>query len=200
MRTEDLSDCRILIVDDVKTNVDILVEALRGDYRLSIALSGGATLRVAEESPPDLVLLDIVMSGIDSYEVCRRLRGALTEDEGDGFQPSDIPDPNDIRTVLHEMGRGIRLIPGQLAVAHACGPLPARERHRAAESNGAQRACGGSPRWRYTRQDKDLQRERGAPRVKAERIAPKRNGRCRRFALLCAEQRSVARHIRLEEQ
>ena len=71
-----LSECRILIVDDVKTNVDILVEALRADYRLSIALSGEAALRAAEKSPPDLVLLDIVMPGIDGYEVCRRLRAA----------------------------------------------------------------------------------------------------------------------------
>ena len=73
---KDLSECRILIVDDVKANVEILVEALRGDYKLSIALSGEAALRTAEKSPPDLVLLDIVMPGIDGYEVCRRLRAA----------------------------------------------------------------------------------------------------------------------------
>ncbi len=73
---KDLSECRILIVDDVKANADILVEALRGDYRLSIALSGEAALRAAERIPPDLVLLDIMMPGIDGYEVCRRLRAA----------------------------------------------------------------------------------------------------------------------------
>ncbi len=40
--------------------------------------------------------------------------GALVEDEGDGFKPSDVPDPNDLRTVLNETGRGIRLMDGYL--------------------------------------------------------------------------------------
>jgi phosphoserine phosphatase RsbU/P len=76
MRMKDLSECRILIVDDVKANVDVLVEALRGDYKLSIALDGENALRNAEKNPPDLVLLDIMMPGIDGYEVCRRLRAS----------------------------------------------------------------------------------------------------------------------------
>src|SRR3954466_3805483 len=71
---KDLSESRILIVDDVKTNIDILVEALREEYKLSVALDGESALRSIEKSPPDLVLLDIVMPGLDGYEVCRRLR------------------------------------------------------------------------------------------------------------------------------
>ncbi len=71
---KDLSDSRILIVDDVKTNVDILVQALRDEYKLGVALDGDAALRSAETNPPDLVLLDIVMPGLDGYEVCQRLR------------------------------------------------------------------------------------------------------------------------------
>ena len=71
---KDLSESRVLIVDDVKTNIDILVEALRDDYKLSVALDGAAALRSIEKNPPDLVLLDIVMPGLDGYEVCRRLR------------------------------------------------------------------------------------------------------------------------------
>jgi sigma-B regulation protein RsbU (phosphoserine phosphatase) len=70
----DLSDCRVLIVDDVKANVDVLVQALRSEYKLSVALDGASALRNAEKNPPDLVLLDIVMPGMDGYEVCRRLR------------------------------------------------------------------------------------------------------------------------------
>ena len=73
---KELSECRILIVDDVKANVDVLVEALRDEYKLSVALDGAGALRSIEKSPPDLVLLDIVMPGIDGYEVCRRLRAA----------------------------------------------------------------------------------------------------------------------------
>jgi sigma-B regulation protein RsbU (phosphoserine phosphatase) len=71
---KELTDCRVLIVDDVKANVDMLVEALRGDFKLSVALDGEAALRAVERSAPDLLLLDIVMPGIDGYEVCRRLR------------------------------------------------------------------------------------------------------------------------------
>jgi serine phosphatase RsbU (regulator of sigma subunit) len=71
---KDLSESRILIVDDVKSNVDILVEALRDEYKLGVALDGTAALRSVEKSPPDLVLLDIVMPGLDGYEVCQQLR------------------------------------------------------------------------------------------------------------------------------
>ena len=71
---KDLSESRILIVDDAKTNIDILVHALRDDYKLSVAVDGTAALRSVEKSPPDLVLLDIVMPGLDGYEVCRQLR------------------------------------------------------------------------------------------------------------------------------
>lgn len=70
----DLSNSRILIVDDVKANVDVLVQLLRDEYKLSVALNGEAALKSAEKLPPDLVLLDIVMPGIDGYQVCRQLR------------------------------------------------------------------------------------------------------------------------------
>ena len=74
---KDLSESRILIVDDVKANVDALVEALRGQYRLSVALDGASALRSIERTPPDLVLLDIMMPpGIDGYEVCRQIRAS----------------------------------------------------------------------------------------------------------------------------
>ena len=78
---KELSDCRILIVDDVKANVDVLVGALRDEYKLSVAIDGEGALRSIEKSPPDLVLLDIVMPGIDGYEVCRRLRAAAATRE-----------------------------------------------------------------------------------------------------------------------
>ena len=69
-----LSDCRVLIVDDAKANLDILVEGLKADHKLSLALDGETALQIAARTPPDLVLLDIVMPGLDGYEVCRRLR------------------------------------------------------------------------------------------------------------------------------
>jgi phosphoserine phosphatase RsbU/P len=71
---KNLSDCRVLLVDDAKANLDILVEGLKSDHKLSLALNGEAALQVAARTPPDLVLLDIVMPGLDGYEVCRRMR------------------------------------------------------------------------------------------------------------------------------
>ena len=69
-----LSDCRVLLVDDAKANLDILVEGLKADHKLSLALNGEMALQIATRTPPDLVLLDIMMPGLDGYEVCRRLR------------------------------------------------------------------------------------------------------------------------------
>src|SRR5881394_4527138 len=71
-----LCDCRVLLVDDAKANLDILIEGLKSDYKLSIALNGEMALQAVASNPPDLVLLDIVMPGISGYEVCRRLRQA----------------------------------------------------------------------------------------------------------------------------
>jgi sigma-B regulation protein RsbU (phosphoserine phosphatase) len=71
---KNLSESRILIVDDVPANVDVLVQALRGEYQLSVAIDGVTALRSIDKLLPDLVLLDIVMPGLDGYEVCRQLR------------------------------------------------------------------------------------------------------------------------------
>jgi PAS domain S-box-containing protein len=64
----------ILIVDDVPTNIHILGDTLAADYRLHVAMNGPDALRLAEQYLPDLVLLDIMMPGMDGFEVFRRLR------------------------------------------------------------------------------------------------------------------------------
>jgi sigma-B regulation protein RsbU (phosphoserine phosphatase) len=69
-----LSDCRILLVDDTKANLDILAAGLKSDYKLNVALSGEAALDLVPRIRPDLILLDVMMPGLDGYEVCRRLR------------------------------------------------------------------------------------------------------------------------------
>ncbi len=71
---KSLSESRVLVVDDSTTNIDILVEALKHDYKVSVALNGEMALTSVSRLVPDLVLLDIVMPGMDGYEVCRRLR------------------------------------------------------------------------------------------------------------------------------
>lgn len=65
----------ILIVDDTPTNIHVLAEALRGDYRVKVAASGKAAFEViARQGLPDLILLDVMMPEMDGYDVCRRLK------------------------------------------------------------------------------------------------------------------------------
>lgn len=64
----------ILIVDDVETDVDTLVETLGDDYEIAVALDGVSALESLRSHPPDLILLDILMPGMDGYEVCRRIK------------------------------------------------------------------------------------------------------------------------------
>ncbi len=64
----------LLIVDDVAENVRGLAEALKGEYRIMVANNGARALELAlGATPPDMVLLDVMMPGIDGYEVCRRI-------------------------------------------------------------------------------------------------------------------------------
>jgi len=65
----------ILVVDDIAANRQTLRELLDApDYLVLEAADGPAGLRLAAETPPDLVLLDVMMPGMDGFEVCRRLR------------------------------------------------------------------------------------------------------------------------------
>jgi putative two-component system response regulator len=67
----------VLIVDDSPENLSVLGELLRDNYRVRAANSGAEALRLAALAPtPDLILLDVMMPGMDGYEVMRRLRAA----------------------------------------------------------------------------------------------------------------------------
>src|SRR3954447_8533160 len=66
---------RILIIDDTPTNIKVLESVLKTQgYQLISASNGQEGLDRAMMAQPDLVLLDILMPGIDGYEVCSRLR------------------------------------------------------------------------------------------------------------------------------
>lgn len=69
---------RLLIVDDTPSNLDVLRELLGGRYQLRLATSGERALEIARGDPPDLVLLDIMMPGMDGYTVCRTLKSSET--------------------------------------------------------------------------------------------------------------------------
>ena len=74
----DLSNMRILVVDDIEANIDILVDTLGDDYRISVAMDGESALEDIREVLPDLILLDIMMPGIDGYQVCQHLKSDNT--------------------------------------------------------------------------------------------------------------------------
>jgi two-component system OmpR family response regulator len=66
---------RVLVVDDEAPITELLSTALRYmGYEVATAATGGAALEQASKTPPDLVVLDVMLPDIDGFEVCRRLR------------------------------------------------------------------------------------------------------------------------------
>src|SRR5664279_962624 len=92
----------ILVVDDTPINIGVISGALKDTYKTKVATNGEKALAIASgEEKPDLILLDIMMPGMDGYEVCRRLKAdpntrnipvifltgqTGTEDETRGFE------------------------------------------------------------------------------------------------------------------
>lgn len=64
----------ILIVDDEVSNIEIMNAVLEDNYEICFATSGEQALEIARSVLPDLILLDVLMPGIDGYEVCTRLK------------------------------------------------------------------------------------------------------------------------------
>ena len=66
---------RILVVDDIPANVKLLEARLVAEYfDVLTAADGYEALAICEKQPVDLILLDIMMPGIDGFEVCERLK------------------------------------------------------------------------------------------------------------------------------
>jgi diguanylate cyclase (GGDEF)-like protein len=65
---------KVLVIDDEPINIRTLYRALDQDYEVLAATSGAEGLEVAARQRPDIVLLDVLMPGMDGYEVCRRLK------------------------------------------------------------------------------------------------------------------------------
>ena len=84
----------ILVVDDTPDNLIMMSSLLKSDYKVKIANGGEKALRIAaSDSPPDLILLDIMMPDMDGYEVCRRLK----------LQPNTMNIPVIFLTAKNEM-------------------------------------------------------------------------------------------------
>lgn len=65
---------RILVVEDVEHNRDLLVQLLEDEYAVATATDGAAGLAAALRDPPDAILLDLSLPAVDGWEVARRLK------------------------------------------------------------------------------------------------------------------------------
>ena len=90
---------RILVVDDVPANLRLLEAKLRAEYfEVALAASGPEALALSSAWAPDVVLLDVMMPGMDGYEVCRRLKS----------QPATAHIPVVMVTALVEQSERVR--------------------------------------------------------------------------------------------
>jgi signal transduction histidine kinase len=71
----DLTDAKLLIVDDVRENLNILRQVLGDEgYKISVAMNGRSAIKIAKKLLPDLILLDVMMPEMDGFETCRQLK------------------------------------------------------------------------------------------------------------------------------
>jgi two-component system, cell cycle response regulator DivK len=65
---------RVLIIEDVEINTDLLIQLLEDDYELVIAADGAAGIEAAGRTRPDVILMDLSLPVIDGWEATRRLK------------------------------------------------------------------------------------------------------------------------------
>ncbi|CAK0780180.1 two-component system, HptB-dependent secretion and biofilm response regulator [Gammaproteobacteria bacterium] len=68
------TNAQLLIVDDEPINIEILVDVFDDDYDIIVAVDGAQAIDLAHSAHPDLILLDVMMPGMNGYEVCTRLK------------------------------------------------------------------------------------------------------------------------------
>lgn len=71
---ENMNKPKILVVDDEPLNIELMEGFLSTEYEIMKATSGMEALTKVEKTPPDLILLDIMMPNMNGYTVCRELR------------------------------------------------------------------------------------------------------------------------------
>ncbi len=65
---------KLLVVDDQPINIQVMHQVFGSDYQVFMATSGPQALSICQVNPPDLVILDVVMPGMDGFEVCTQLK------------------------------------------------------------------------------------------------------------------------------
>lgn len=65
---------KILVVDDQSINIQVVYSIFKGQFNVVMAMNGEQALEQAEKHRPDLIMLDVMMPGMDGYEVCQRLK------------------------------------------------------------------------------------------------------------------------------
>ncbi|MBE9029948.1 response regulator [filamentous cyanobacterium LEGE 11480] len=74
-----MSNATVLVVDDIAANLEVVSQVLEdAGYEVATAIDGERALKLVNIHPPDLILLDIQMPGIDGFETCRRLKASPT--------------------------------------------------------------------------------------------------------------------------
>lgn len=70
-----LENSSVLVVDDTIETLKIIGELLKKEFSIKVATNGGTALKIAQSNtPPDLILLDIMLPDINGYEVCKQLK------------------------------------------------------------------------------------------------------------------------------
>ena len=86
---------RLLIVDDVKSNIMVLYNILKSDYTILVAKSGLEAIERANEYIPDLILLDIIMPEMDGYAVLAALKESDKTQNIPVIFTTGLSEPND---------------------------------------------------------------------------------------------------------
>ncbi len=75
VKKEASSELSVLIVDDIVDNIEIVKEVIKSDYRVKAATNANSALKIClSDSPPDIILLDIMMPEIDGLTLCKKLK------------------------------------------------------------------------------------------------------------------------------
>lgn len=94
---------KILVIDDVQTNLVLTKAILSKQYQVATALSGVKILELIEAEKPDLILLDIMMAGMDGFEVLNVIRNNEASKSLPVIMVSALSNPDEI-SKAYELG------------------------------------------------------------------------------------------------